>query len=722
MRVKNNRIVLLICFIILVSNLNTSQATIASSSSDSLTIEGFWDTGFDSNGDSKFDTINVTLLVNVLVSDEYTFYVSLSTGIYAYNGIAAYDLDVNLSYVQLQIHTPYFYSHRLDIPLIVSIDIVDSQEGLVFSNEHYTITNFYFYSDFDTPDVWIKGNFSDQGVDTNQDGKFDMIRITFDIEVKIISEYYFEVTLISQWTIQSYHETRYEILQLGSHQISFDFNLNLFYSYHRNSTFTISKIEVFSQSFDMLDFVSNAYTTKVYRYTEFDIVQTPIVIRSNAGLRQTADVMDWEGNGTSDDPFVIEDLFISNNFPIGYGTAIQISDTSLFILISNCTLIGGNNGIFIDNSRNIQINSSFITDSAVTGIYLRDCTNIQVMYSTIQSSFNGIKVHNSFDLGIIKNHIIDHQNDGISITDSDYNDIDTNTIHFNGFAGIEIDNSSENVIINNTVLDSETGIILRDSGTNWIVRNVIRQNLKEGVFVDNSNGSGFAYNTFYANSERGLSIQKSKDLIIDRNCFSYQGSYALDLEQDTSNIEVYDNDFIFNNDNGDSQASDKGEANYFDSNYWFSNSTIYRIAGNAQNDDFNPQPAPNHINDSLTVILDYNKPSNSVDISWTHPSDILYHIVRFAILYQEASITDNWVVLQSGLLGNSFEWDVEFFPKGIYSLKVLAICEYGFFIESKSENLRIGTVTLVDVNVGFGIVLLLLIASIFLVRKRFSGV
>ena len=106
-----------------------------------------------------------------------------------------------------------------------------------------------------------------------------------------------------------------------------------------------------------LSFLDNTQISK--NDTQFQILSSgnhePINITGNSEL---INFPDKEGSGTSEDPYVIKDLIISD-YDTEYGILIQ--DTSLFLEIKNCTVKNLteslDKGLKIDNSTNIKIDN-----------------------------------------------------------------------------------------------------------------------------------------------------------------------------------------------------------------------------------------------------------------------------------------------------------------------------------------------------------------------------
>lgn len=159
-------------------------------------------------------------------------------------------------------------------------------------------------------------------------------------------------------------------------------------------------------------------------YEEHD----PISINSNTNFNDTAYAEGWLGNGTVDNPYVIEGLNITG--PSG-SDLIHIENTDVYFQINNSLIVGGSKGIYLYNVVN----------------------------------------------GLIANNTVIFNNYGIYLDYSENNVLFNNTASYNVRYGIYLLISPNNVLINNTVFDNvEFGILIYLSGNNRIVNNSFTNN------------------------------------------------------------------------------------------------------------------------------------------------------------------------------------------------------------------------------------------------------
>ena len=163
------------------------------------------------------------------------------------------------------------------------------------------------------------------------------------------------------------------------------------------------------------------------------ISHDPISIDSNTNFSDTATNEGWSGDGSTGNPYIIENYTI--DVLGGSGHCIEIAGTSVYFIIRNCNLTGADSGsgIHLVNVMNSQlINNTCNYNSR--GIYLIDSSNSLIDNNTCSFSGNpntgiGIQLESSID-NILSNNICNHNylGDGIRLTDySDNNVLINNT-------------------------------------------------------------------------------------------------------------------------------------------------------------------------------------------------------------------------------------------------------------------------------------------------------
>ena len=262
---------------------------------------------------------------------------------------------------------------------------------------------------------------------------------------------------------------------------------------------------------------------------------SPIRIRSDSEFASIASSEGWMGNGSSNNPYIIENLTIRANITVDledYSVEVEhpihISDTLSSFVIRNCRFLNDTDneefllgiGILLDNVENCIIDSCYL-EGLDECIDLDDCTNVEIMNcTTVQGWFgygailgaycqNVTVVNNtisrgsigfwsSFTCNISANTISGH----ISISDCDQCIIVDNEIEGSGL-GVYSDVAVSNTIFGNTVnglpieyYENQIGIILDLSGIGQLILyNSSDVIVRKGYFDTTVQGVTFYYCT-----------------------------------------------------------------------------------------------------------------------------------------------------------------------------------------------------------------------------------
>lgn len=235
-------------------------------------------------------------------------------------------------------------------------------------------------------------------------------------------------------------------------------------------------------------------------------IDAAIKINGDANFLATALLEGWPGDGSPENPYIIDGLNIS--VPYSGCHCIAISNTQVSFIINNCSFHGYYAGMDLE-----------------AGIYLRNVTNGEIIHNTfswndfgiylIRSDSNTVSDNNcTHGIGI---HLIDsdfttvsdnnctYNSIGIHLIDSDSNTISGNNCTNNFWCGISIDgpeywrtsidlydescSSHSNIIANNTCNHNTVGIYLLDPHSNTVVNNTFLDNTEHDILIDSQPSS-----------------------------------------------------------------------------------------------------------------------------------------------------------------------------------------------------------------------------------------
>jgi len=242
-----------------------------------------------------------------------------------------------------------------------------------------------------------------------------------------------------------------------------------------------------------------------------DLTDTPIFIDDSSteyNWNQISSNNPWcTGKGTSEDPYIIQDIIISSTT----SDSIIIANSDVIFMIANCiihTSEGGGTrlgfGIVFDNVRNGIITNCEIFNNKHDGIGVYYSNNILIYNNYIHNNNgSGISIGMCSNIELNTNIIRHHEMDGIEHYNSNYSKIYNNEIAIND-DGIILSNSSHNELTDNSIYDNYEGIfLLRYSHYNRIISNILSNNsycivigtsCKDTYYNDNGECSYFSYN------------------------------------------------------------------------------------------------------------------------------------------------------------------------------------------------------------------------------------
>jgi len=185
-----------------------------------------------------------------------------------------------------------------------------------------------------------------------------------------------------------------------------------------------------------------------------------IAIDGDANFSDTALLEGWPGDGSPENPFIIDGLDIV----VDGGHLISISNTRVSFTISNCNLTGA------------CVNTMYGTDG--TGIYLNNVTNGELVNNICNSNWHGISLGESDHNTVVNNTCINNR--GICIPPSWYGVV---TPHPGGNdIGISLEESDSNFVVDNICNNNEIGIYLDDeSEFNTVENNTFSGNTEQDI-------------------------------------------------------------------------------------------------------------------------------------------------------------------------------------------------------------------------------------------------
>lgn len=382
----------------------------------------------------------------------------------------------------------------------------------------------------------------------------------------------------------------------------------------------------------------------------------------------TASTYTWcTGNGTWNDPYIIEDLELNGQQAQG---GFYISNSIVPFIIRNCT---------VHNSTETGINLLNVENGLLDS---NNCSNNKEGILLVNSNFTIIKSNE-----LSENYYYKHANDrggrGLSLENSCHNNIINNTIHNTGIYGAGtgirlLASSNNNTIENNELIDNPVNMYIFDCKFNTISENYIFGTYR-GLRLYYSENNSILSNSIIDNYE-GFSLQQSNNNTIIANLLHMNRWFGLGLDECFDNL-IYNNNFTENINQQTMtplNAEDKRGNNTWDNgslgNYWDDyggmdidddgiGDTPYFISGSSNSKD--NYPIWDDGIDPPDIII--NSPENNEAFGLSAPS---FNIT----VTDENPINTTWYTIDEGLTNYTFTGTTGTINQSAWDLK-----DYGSF-------------------------------------------
>ncbi len=260
-----------------------------------------------------------------------------------------------------------------------------------------------------------------------------------------------------------------------------------------------------------------------------------------------SDDLDWDeqgilGSGTEQDPYVIENLEINDNYD-----CISIIYTSKHYVIRNCLLRSDSIqgvGIHINHADKGRVENCTVMMKSY-GVYVMNTNGLVISNNTMYNlSRHGIRLSSSSYCNITHNVIYDTLDRGIYCQSSNCR-IDNNTIWNSYEEALYMLSCSSSEITFNTFWNSSSGTYLESCDFITITNNSFNENRELGFRIYDSDNLLFANNSIRDNNGYGVHWNRGDDAIIVHNHISgnsHFGFYLYYARNCTLSSNVFEND------------------------------------------------------------------------------------------------------------------------------------------------------------------------------------
>ncbi|MBD3228945.1 MAG: hypothetical protein GF329_12220 [Candidatus Lokiarchaeota archaeon] len=276
-------------------------------------------------------------------------------------------------------------------------------------------------------------------------------------------------------------------------------------------------------------------------------------IGPNAQNWTWAETQEWFGGGSGkwNDPYIIENATIN-----GYGKyCIMVRDTNAHFVIRNCTLYRSSDYfdeeslgvISLINAANGTILDCNCSQSEVSGIFLKNCSNITIEGLILNDHDDFVvRIESSNNL-TIKNCHISNSSEGIKIHGSNDITVFNNTIEELLNHGIHLEGSWDNSITENLISDSSDSAILLEiqSNSNDLFSNNINAS-KYGIRIESCTYNDLSNNNISYSQIRAIQLNDADNCTIQENLLEYN-AYGIVIysskDNEIVNNEIYDSSY-----------------------------------------------------------------------------------------------------------------------------------------------------------------------------------
>jgi uncharacterized repeat protein (TIGR01451 family) len=225
----------------------------------------FSDQGIDTDGNGKYDTLQVTVELNIPSSGTYILTGAMdSTNIGESN--TTY-LEAGLQQVNLSFFGEKIYESQTDGPYTLSFFLYYGNYTYLDTRLSFYDTNTYSYTNFDRPSILFTGNHFIDAIDDDGDGTNDQLIVDLELNltessyVKMYANLYCnDVFIDTCWAPNMYDDAVYEYIDAGVHNLNLYFNGESIHASGQNGTY------------ELRTYLSGARTIEIgtFDYTDFE--------------------------------------------------------------------------------------------------------------------------------------------------------------------------------------------------------------------------------------------------------------------------------------------------------------------------------------------------------------------------------------------------------------------------------------------------------------------
>jgi len=235
------------------------------------------DSGVDSDGDGKFDYLEVGVNLNVTEAGTYRIEVyNLLTSEMNFiwvNGYQSVYLNEGTQTVYVSLNGLTIYNSGLNPRIINTISLRDEKDHILGSRKNILLSREYSYTEFENPPASLTGIIVDNGVDQDGDGFYDYLEIGVQVNVTESGTYQVGVSALKDVELNyiDVYEYTFVSLNIGTHLVNVSLYGPMIYASGRNPRL-VAWISLYQQypNWNYLGGIENIALSREYLYSQFD--------------------------------------------------------------------------------------------------------------------------------------------------------------------------------------------------------------------------------------------------------------------------------------------------------------------------------------------------------------------------------------------------------------------------------------------------------------------
>ncbi len=233
-----------------------------------------FDQGIDTDGDGAFNYLEIGVELNVTAGGDYSLQVSGLTSAFGFIFVGAYpslSLETGVQTVTLRFVGTAIYTSGLNPVNVSSIELYDAEYRLLGVLSEVPLSREYAYTEFDAPGAVLMGVVSDQGVDSDGNGAFDVLEMGVEVNVTEAGEYNLQAYGLLTNDLDYIHvgDSQTAVLDVGLQVINLRFDGPTIYSSGLNAS-SVSNLYLYDSDYNTLGDLLDLPLSQTYGFEEFD--------------------------------------------------------------------------------------------------------------------------------------------------------------------------------------------------------------------------------------------------------------------------------------------------------------------------------------------------------------------------------------------------------------------------------------------------------------------